>query len=110
MSHEDLIEYCDLDFEFCGSQQFATVIFDREEDDEKCRITIVRDGTVRQFTGDNKYNPSLRRRSTCVYVREEGSYKTIKICTIQHKGNTLVNVLEVPYEERRYLFQKEIKL
>lgn len=100
------LEYGNIDFEIYSSQQFATVVFDRAEDEEKALITIIKDGKINQFEGDNQYNPSGRRRSTCVYAREEwDDGKTIKICTIQHKGTTLVEVHSVDQEELHYLFK-----
>ena len=100
------LEYDGIDFEVHSSQQFATVVFDRSEDDEKAFITIIKDRKINQFEGNNKYNPSARRRSTCVYASEE-SYggRTIKICTIQHKGTTEVEVHSVEQEEMDYLFK-----
>lgn len=100
------LEYEEISFEANSSQQFATVVFDRKEDDEKSFITIIKDGRINQFEGSNKYNPSARRRSTCVYTKEEwDDGDTIKICTIQHKGTTLVEVHSVDQEELDYLFK-----
>lgn len=96
----------DIDFEVCSSQQFATVIFERKEDEEKTLITVFQKGKINQFEGDNKYNTSARRHSSCVYVKEEGQPdKTIKICTIQHKGNTFIEVHSVSKSELLYLFK-----
>ncbi len=107
MSKLKVLNYDDVDFEGCSSQQFATVLFDRDEDAGQTLITIIKDGKINQFTGDNKYNPSLRRHASCVYIREEcDNNKTIKICTVQHKGLTLVEVHSVPAEELNYLFEK----
>jgi hypothetical protein len=101
------LEYGHIDFAEYSSQQFATVIFDRGEDSEKTLITILQDGKIKQIDGDNRYNPSARRRSSCVYVHEEWEDgKTIKICTIQHKGITLVEVHSVSEDELEYLFGK----
>ncbi|MCF7971918.1 MAG: hypothetical protein K9L22_12235 [Methylococcaceae bacterium] len=106
MSKLKVLNYDDIDFEECSSQQFATVLFDRGEDAEQTLITIVKDGKINQFTGDNKYNPSLRRHASCVYVREEfEDGKTIKICTVQHKGLTLIEVHSVSDDELNYLFK-----
>lgn len=100
------IEFDEVDFEIYSSQQFATVIFDRSEDGKETLITIIKDGKTRQFDGNNKYNPSERRHSSCVYVEEEWvGGKVIKICTIQHKGTTLLQVRKVQQEELSYLFQ-----
>jgi hypothetical protein len=107
---QNLLENHDMDFDIDNSQQFATVVFDRDEDDPECLITIIRDKRITQINGNNKYNPSSRRKSTCVYVREEGSYKTIKICTIQHKGVTMVEVHEVSKTEIDYLFGGNVEL
>jgi hypothetical protein len=92
-----------------GSQQFATVIFDRGEDSKTCHIVVtIVGGETYEILGNNKYNPSLRRISTCVYVVEEGEpiqdQKIIKICTIQHKGNTLIEIHSVDDAEIDYLF------
>jgi hypothetical protein len=100
------IDLDDIDFENNSSQQFATVIFDRREDANQALITIIKDKMINQFEGDNRYNPSERRGSTCVYAQEEwedGS--VIKICTIQHKGSTLVEVHSVSDDEMAYLFR-----
>lgn len=100
------LEYGEIDFEEYSSQQFATVVFDRVEDQEEVLITIIKDGKINQFEGNNQYNPSARRRSTCVYAKEEwDGGKTIKICTIQHKGTTLVEVHSVDQQELDYLFK-----
>ena len=95
-----------INFEVNSSQQFATVIFDRGEDGEKTDITVIKDGKINQFEGDNRFNPSARRHSSCVYVTEEWQDgKNIKICTIQHKGTTLVEIHEVSQDEMDYLFK-----
>jgi hypothetical protein len=100
------LKYEEIDFEVYSSQQFATVVFDRGEDEEKVLITIIKNGKINQLEGNNQYNPSARRRSTCVYAKEEwDGGKTIKICTIQHKGTTLVEVHSVDQEELDYLFK-----
>jgi hypothetical protein len=100
------IEYEGLDFEVNASQQFATVVFERNEDAEQALITVIRNGKINQFEGNNKYNPSARRWSTCIYVKEEWEGgKVIKICTIQHKGITLIEVHSVDQDELHYLFK-----
>lgn len=100
------MNYEDINFEVFSSQQFATVVFDCQEDSDTSSITIIKDGKIRQFDGINKYNPSKRRHSSCVYVHEEGNKdKVIKICTIQHKGVTLLEIHDVTQEELSYLFQ-----
>lgn len=105
MSKLKELNYEGINFEEASSQQFATVLFDRPEDSEKTLITVIKDGKINQFDGDNKYNPSARRHSSCVYVKEEWSDgKTIKICTIQHKGITLVEAHSVSEDEINYLF------
>lgn len=101
------IEYDNIPFEVNSSQQFATVIFDRGEDDETCSITVLKDGKINQFEGYNEYNPSSRRWATCVYTKEEWpDGKVIKICTIQHKGSTLIEVHSVDQAELDYLFNR----
>jgi hypothetical protein len=100
------LEYDEVAFEVNSSQQFATVIFDRGEDEEEVIITIIRDGKINQFAGSNQYNPSARRSSTCVYAKEEwDDGDVIKICTIQHKGTTIVEVHSVDQEEMDYVFK-----
>jgi len=100
------LEDQDLNFEVYSSQQFATVLFDREEDSNKTLITIIKDGKIKQIDGDNKYNPSKRRHSSCVYVKEEANQtKVIKLCTIQHKGVTVFEIHEVSKEELSDLFE-----
>jgi len=100
------IEYEEIDFEVNSSQQFATVVFDRAEDEEEALITVIKGGMINQFKGSNEYNPSIRRRSTCVYVEEEWEGgRVIKICTIQHKGITLLEVFSVDQAELEYLFK-----
>lgn len=106
------IEYLDqiiknegLPFDIYESQQYATVVFDREEDSEKTNISILKDGNVEQFMGNNEYNPSERRHATCIYIREEQNpNNNIKICIIQHKGITILDVLKVSKKEFKYLF------
>ncbi|AUB79820.1 short-chain dehydrogenase [Candidatus Thiodictyon syntrophicum] len=99
------LNFDDIDFQVCSSQQFATVLFDRREDSEETLITIFKDDKIKQMDGDNRYNPSSRRHSSCVYVTEEWQDgKTIKICTIQHKGTTLVKIYGVSEQELSYLF------
>lgn len=106
MSKLKELNFDEIDFEVNSSQQFATVIFDRGEDAEMTDITVIKDGKIHQFKGDNRFNPSARRHSTCVYVTEEwAGGKNIKICTIQHKGNTLVEIHDVSAEEIDYLFK-----
>lgn len=97
-----------IDFQAYGSQQFATVNFDRNEDSETCLITIFKDGKIIQKDGNNKFNPSRRRHSSCVYVEQEWpGGNRIKICTIQHKGETLIEIHSVSEEEYLYLFGDE---
>ncbi|WP_067586484.1 hypothetical protein [Endozoicomonas ascidiicola] len=88
-------------FETTASQQFATVLFDRpEEDSTDCKITVItRDGMVNQFMSNNTHNPSIRRHASCVYVMEEFNNTFMRICTIQHKGITLLEVEEVFEQE-----------
>lgn len=99
------LSFDDIDFDVYNSQQFATVIFDRIEDSPETDITVVKDGKIHQFKGDNRFNPSLRRWSSCVYAQEENSDKVIKICTIQHKGDTRIEIHEVSSDELEYLFR-----
>jgi len=105
-----------------GSQQFATVTFDRGEDARRCKITVLIDGIIYTKIGNNKYNPSKRRWSSCVYVAEEygmvdpfndhaalppHEYRdVVKICTIQHKGFTLVETHPVDADELEFLFKR----
>ena len=49
------LEYDEIDFQKYGSQQLATVVFDRDEDGEQSQITILKDGKINQFNGSNKY-------------------------------------------------------
>ncbi|CAM3663451.1 hypothetical protein GCM10016272_27230 [Psychrobacter glaciei] len=103
------LDYEDVNFEVYSSQQFATVVFDRGEDEESVLITVIENGKINQFEGNNRYNPSSRRISTCIYTREEAENedgKVIKICIIQHKGTTLVEVHGVEQQELDYLFKK----
>lgn len=105
MSKIKTLDFDGINFAVNSSQQFATVLFDRSEDNETTLITIFKDGKIKQIDGDNKYNPSARRHSSCVYVKEEfDGGKVIKICTIQHKGTTLVEIHEVSNDEISYLF------
>lgn len=106
MSKLKELNFDEIDFEVNSSQQFATVIFDRGEDSEMTDITVIKDGKINQFKGDNRFNPSVRRHSSCVYIKQEWSGgKTIKICTIQHKGTTLVEIYDVLQEELDHLFK-----
>ncbi len=108
-----------------NSQQFATVCFDGGEDADSRLITIIESysGRVTQFDSKQEglqYNPSRRRISSCVYVANEqcmvdGNGEAlpvhkfggvVKICTIQHKGLTLLEVHEVSKSEMRYLFKR----
>lgn len=96
-------QYSEIDFEVYSSKQFATVVFDRIEDSHISTITVIQYGKVSQYEDCNRYNPSDRRTSTCVYVSEEWEEgKVVKICTIQHKGETLVQVHSVTDEEIKY--------
>lgn len=98
-------EYDEVHFENHSSQQFATVVFEREEDAAESFVTVICGRTINQFFGTNQYNPSSRRRATCVYAREEWEGgDTIKVCTIQHKGSTLIEVHSVDQDELDYLF------
>ncbi len=100
-----------FDFDGEGGQHFATVFFDREEDDTKCLITIVSAGVVYQsFIGNNKYNPSPRRISQVTYLINDG-YEVLpqiaKIATVFHKGNIERTLHKnVKQEEMDYLFGK----
>lgn len=87
-----------------GTQLFATVLFDRDEDSETSLITVMKDGKIKQFDGNNKYNLSKRRCSSCMYIKLELDASIIKICTIQHKGNTLIEIHKVLEEELKYIF------
>lgn len=106
MSKLQRIDFDNIDFEVSSSQQFATVLFDRDEDQSTSLITVIKDNKINQFSGNNKYNPSSRRHASCVYVKEEADDKTIKICTVQHKGTTLVEIHDVDEEEKNYLFKR----
>jgi len=94
----------------CGCQQFATVLFDRREDAEEAKITIITGkGVVNQKMGGNRYNPSSRRHSVCTYIKNESCPESrpttaIKFCVIQHKGLTLFEIHSVSPEEMDYLF------
>jgi hypothetical protein len=91
------LEFKSIDFEFNSSQQFATVVFDIYHNEFD--ITVLKQGSYDRFKGTlayEKYNPSSERSSTCVYVREENNIeRVIKICTIQHKGKTKVQIYNV---------------
>ena len=58
---------------------------------------------MQRFNSDaeyEKYNPSSERSSTCVYVKEENCKENvIKICTIQHKGKTNIQIFRVTEDE-----------
>ncbi len=107
--------YGDIHFDFdgTGGQTFATVTFQRRnEDDEACEITVIQKGLItKQVVGDNKYNPSNRRSATCVYLLEdagdEGDMKRIEI--IEHKGLIGVGFADVDKDEYKYLFGKRPK-
>ena len=99
------LRYEVANFNEYSSQQFATVIFDRDEDAEETLITVIKDRKINQFDGNNKYNPSTRRRSSCVYAKEECDDSYIKICTIQHKGETAIEIHSVSQDELDYLFK-----
>jgi hypothetical protein len=98
-------QYDEIEFTVGSSQQFATVMFDRADDEETTLITVMKDGKINQLDGDNTFNPSSRRHASCVYVKEECGRNIIEICTIQHKGTTLVEVHSVSLEEMFYLFK-----
>jgi hypothetical protein len=89
-----------------GCQQFATVFFDRKEDDDTARITVVAgNGVITVKDGHNLYNPSSRRHSVCTYITDECDDTYIqKFCVIQHKGGTIFEIHSVSKEEMEYLF------
>ncbi len=88
------------------SHQFATVSFDRGEDDKDVTITVIHEGKVTQWMGDNTYNTSLRRQSSAVYLKEESEDGEVaKLCTIQHKGITYLELHKVSASEYSYLFE-----
>lgn len=104
-----------------NSQQFATVTFDRGEDARRCKVTVLIDGIIYTKVSNNKYNTSKRRWSSCVYVAEEFSMvdpetherlkpheyrNVVKICTVQHKGYTLVELHPVDADELEFLFKR----
>ena len=98
-----------LEFDINSSKLFATVVYERDEDKKVVLIITIKDGKVKQFNGNNKYNPSKRRNSTCIYIEEEKNENTIiKICTIEHKGNTLLEIHKVTLDELHYLFGEEL--
>jgi hypothetical protein len=100
------VDFDDVDIEIFPSQQFATVVFHRSEDEEQALITVIHNGLVSQFKGSNKYNPSTRRISTCVYAKEEGyGGKYFKICTLQRTGTTRVEARNVERAELYELFK-----
>lgn len=90
----------------CGCRQFATVLFDRSEDEEESKITIITgQGFVNQKIGHNRYNPSSRRQSVCTYIQNECGFDSIiKFCVIQHKGQTHFEIHSVLFDEMDYLF------
>jgi hypothetical protein len=91
--------------EFNLTQQFATVEFNRKEDDKECIASVLKGGQFYQvLLFNNDYNPSARRHSSCVYVRNENENEFFKICTIQHKGTTSVKHYPVTHEEIIDLF------
>lgn len=104
---EQILDINNIDFDIYSSQQFATVSFDRKEDCKTVNITVIKDGKVSTFVGDNKYNVSKRRISSCVYIRQEYGSKMIKVCTWQHKGITDVNVYKVSKKEYNDLFVEQ---
>lgn len=88
------------------THQFATVIFDRDEDNEAVHTTVIVDDGVETFIGTSQYNPSRRRHSTCVYIADECTCHVSKVAVIQHKGKTLVEVHRVGTDEITYLASK----
>ena len=106
---KQILNIDDIDFNLYASQQFATVSFDRKEDADIVNITVLKDGKVSTFKGNNQYNISPRRNSSCVYIRQEYGSKIIKVCTWQHKGITDVKAYKVSREEYNYLFVEEKK-
>lgn len=95
------LEYEKTDFEWYSSQQFATVVF------ENGQTTVLRDGLVDEFKYDGEYNPSRDRNSSCVYVKEEWEDgKVVKICTIQHKGLTMIEIHSVDKKEMDFIFRE----
>lgn len=113
-------EHLDMD---PNSQQFATVTFQRGEDEDECTITVTKHNyggnETKVMRGDNKYNLSLRRTSSAVYVANEDNWyveedsdevlltdlaDVTKISILQHKGFTLVESAKVEKDELKYLF------
>ena len=109
MSLESKIEslevknYCE-DFFFLGSHRFATVIFTGNNEAQ-----IIRNGKFfSKHDNVGGYAPQCNGDSSCDYVYEEGSNRVIKICTLQHKGNTSIEILPVSNDELVALFLFEL--
>ena len=49
MSKIKELNYDEIDFQEYSSQQFATVLFDRSEDETEILITIIKDGKINQI-------------------------------------------------------------
>ncbi|MEA1972241.1 MAG: hypothetical protein U9N34_02970 [Candidatus Cloacimonadota bacterium] len=89
------------------SHIFATVIYNRQEDSEYVDITIIADGRINQFlSNNNMYNPSSRRTSVCLYIKEESTNEFIKTCVIQHKGTEYLEILPVSKKEIDFILNR----
>ncbi len=103
MLEELEFEFDNSYFTFNSSQQFATIVFDICYD--KFNITVSTIDSYRRIKSCandkyQQYNPSSQSSSTCVYVREQDNdKKVVKICTIQHKGKTLIQIYKVNESE-----------
>ena len=107
---EHLLQEKGIEFDFTFSTQFATVIYERDRDDENndALITIIRDRNIYQMENDNRFNPSLREDSSSIYIMDlEDPKNVVKFSTIKHKGMTLFELFVVDEIELICLFDND---
>jgi len=81
---------------YCGGNnlhQGTVVVYDRNEDADKVRRTIVNQGAVSSAEIDNNTsgNPSLRRHALTIFFEcELCQHADLQLHIIQHKGITFV--------------------
>lgn len=74
--------------------QSIVEVYNRQEDDEQVRCTIVDSGNVHSQTLANSAsnNPSSRRQGLIIHFECEWCQDVdLKLCVSQHKGNTLMH-------------------
>ncbi len=99
------------------TQPLATVYFKGTDYGRGTSATVILNSgkviRIPKSVAVSKINPSSRRTATSAYIHEESNPEKVwKVSTIQHKGQTLIEIDEVSDEEidilrlRKYINKK----